>query len=143
MDCSPPGSSVHGMLQARILEWVAMPSSRASSSSKGQTHVSCSSCIAGAFFAAEPLAKAFKFSTWGQTEKMGSAKLSVSSLLFIREEGLKVPTQGSRLGCLVTVGVCADHLYLFLPLQLLIACSRKALESLWYSIFVFDYRIGC
>ena len=26
MDCSPPGSSVHGMLQARILEWVAMPS---------------------------------------------------------------------------------------------------------------------
>ena len=27
-DCSPPGSSVHGILQARILEWVAMPSSR-------------------------------------------------------------------------------------------------------------------
>ena len=30
MDCSPPGSSVHGTLQARILEWVAMPSSRGS-----------------------------------------------------------------------------------------------------------------
>ena len=29
MDCSPPGSSVHGILQARILDWVAMPSSRA------------------------------------------------------------------------------------------------------------------
>ena len=28
MDCSPPGSSVQGILQARILEWVAMPSSR-------------------------------------------------------------------------------------------------------------------
>ena len=28
MDCSPPGSSVHRILQARILEWVAMPSSR-------------------------------------------------------------------------------------------------------------------
>ena len=27
-DCSPPGSSVHGILQARILEWVAMPSPR-------------------------------------------------------------------------------------------------------------------
>ena len=27
MDCSPPGSSVHGILQARILEWIAMPSS--------------------------------------------------------------------------------------------------------------------
>ena len=31
VDCSPPGSSVHGILQARILEWVAMPSSRGSS----------------------------------------------------------------------------------------------------------------
>ena len=31
MDCYPPGSSVHGILQARILEWVAMPSSRGSS----------------------------------------------------------------------------------------------------------------
>ena len=31
MDCSPPGSSVHGILQARTLEWVAMPSSKGSS----------------------------------------------------------------------------------------------------------------
>ena len=31
MDCSPPGSSVHGILQARILEWVAISSSRGSS----------------------------------------------------------------------------------------------------------------
>ena len=30
MDCSPPGSSVHGILQARILEWVAVPFSRVS-----------------------------------------------------------------------------------------------------------------
>ena len=45
MDRSPPGSSVHGILQARILEWVAMPSSRASSQPGDQTHVSCISCI--------------------------------------------------------------------------------------------------
>ena len=31
MDCSPPGSSVHGILQASTLEWVAIPFSRASS----------------------------------------------------------------------------------------------------------------
>ena len=31
MDCSPPGSSVHGILQARIVEWVAISSSRGSS----------------------------------------------------------------------------------------------------------------
>ena len=57
MDCSPPGSSVHGILQARRLEWAAMPSSRGSSWPNGQTHGSCSSCIAGRFFTAEPLGK--------------------------------------------------------------------------------------
>ena len=40
MDCSPPGSSVHGILQARILEWVAIPFSRGSSWHRGQTCVS-------------------------------------------------------------------------------------------------------
>ena len=44
MDCSPPGASVHGVLQARILEWVAMPSSRGSSQLRDRTWVSCS-CI--------------------------------------------------------------------------------------------------
>ena len=39
-DCSPPGSSVHGILQARILEWAAMPFSRGSSKSRDQAHVS-------------------------------------------------------------------------------------------------------
>ena len=40
IDCSSPGSSVHGILQASILEWVAMPSSRGSSQPKDQTHSS-------------------------------------------------------------------------------------------------------
>ena len=39
-DCSPPGSSVHGILQTRILEWVAMPSSRGSSQPRNRTQVS-------------------------------------------------------------------------------------------------------
>ena len=45
MDYSPPGSSVHGIFQARILKWVAMPSSRASSQPRDWTHVSYVSCI--------------------------------------------------------------------------------------------------
>ena len=40
MDCSPPGSSVHGILQAKILEWVAIPFSRESSEPRDQTHIS-------------------------------------------------------------------------------------------------------
>ena len=45
MDCSPPGSSVHATLQARILEWVAISFSRGSSWSRDRTWVSCISCI--------------------------------------------------------------------------------------------------
>ena len=41
MDCSLPGSSVHGILQARILEWVAIPFSRRSSQARDRTQVSC------------------------------------------------------------------------------------------------------
>ena len=41
VDCSPPGSSIHGILQARILEWVAMPSSRGSYQPRDWTSISC------------------------------------------------------------------------------------------------------
>ena len=44
-DCSLPGSSVHGIPQARILKWAAMPSSRGFSQPRGQTCVSYASCI--------------------------------------------------------------------------------------------------
>ena len=46
-DCSLPGSSLHGILQARILEWVTMPSTRGSSQAMYRTQVSP---IAGRFF---------------------------------------------------------------------------------------------
>ena len=49
-DYSPPGSSVHGLSQARILEWVSISSSRGSSWPRDWTPVSCVSCIAGGFF---------------------------------------------------------------------------------------------
>ena len=46
-DCSPPGPSVHGILQARILEWIAIPFSRGSSWPRDWTRVPC---IASRFF---------------------------------------------------------------------------------------------
>ena len=47
MDYSPPGSSVHGILQPRMVEWVAIPFSRGSSQPRDQTQVSH---IVGRFF---------------------------------------------------------------------------------------------
>ena len=49
-DCSPPGSSDHGIFQARILEWVTVSFSRGSSQTRSRTHISCT---AGKFFTAE------------------------------------------------------------------------------------------
>ena len=54
MDCSPPGCSIHGIIRARILEWVGKPFSRGSSWPRDQT---CISCIAGRFLLAEPPGK--------------------------------------------------------------------------------------
>ena len=54
MDYSPPGCSVHGISQARILKWVATSFSRGSSQLRGWTLVSC---FAGGFFTSEPLGK--------------------------------------------------------------------------------------
>ena len=55
MDCSPPGSSVHGILQTRILEWIAIPFSRGSSQPRDREPRS--PALAGRFFNAEPLGK--------------------------------------------------------------------------------------
>ena len=54
MDCGPPGSSVHGIPQARVPEWVALPSSRGSSWNRDRTQAPC---IAGRFFTAQPPGK--------------------------------------------------------------------------------------
>ena len=54
MDYSPPGFFVHGILQARILEWVDISFSRGSSWSRDWT---CIPCLAGGFFASEPPGK--------------------------------------------------------------------------------------
>ena len=56
--CSPSGSSVPGILQERILEWVTMPSSRGSSWPRDQT---CIFCIADGFFTIEPPGKPMKW----------------------------------------------------------------------------------
>ena len=56
-NCIPPVSSAHGILQARMLEWVAIPSYRGSSQPRDQTHVSC---IAGRFFTVWATRKAWE-----------------------------------------------------------------------------------
>ena len=64
IDGSSPGSSVPGILQARTLEWVAIAFYRVSSWHMEWTCVSCGSCIAGRFCAAEPPGKPMICKWW-------------------------------------------------------------------------------
>ena len=73
MDHSPPGSSVHGNIQARILERVTMPSSKGSSQSRHQNWVSC---LVGRFFTIDPLGKAHKSLNGCKQKILRSCKLS-------------------------------------------------------------------
>ena len=57
VDYIPLGSFLHGIFQARILEWVAISSSRGSSPPRDQTHVSCNPAVSGGFFTTEPTGK--------------------------------------------------------------------------------------
>ena len=59
MDCSPPDSSIHGILQARILEWIAMPSSRESSQPRDGTWVFKSPAWVDGFFTASATWEAY------------------------------------------------------------------------------------
>ena len=83
MDCSLPGSSVPGFLQARILEWVAMPCSRGSSPPRDSTHVSC---IAARLF--------LHWATWEapyRMTKMPKLTLHFSGLFLARGFQLYIP----------------------------------------------------
>ena len=66
MDCSSPGSSVHVISQARILEWVAISFSKGSSLPRDRTHISC---IVGRFFTTEPPGKPQPLETQSQTRR--------------------------------------------------------------------------
>ena len=91
-DCSPPGSSIHGIFQARILEWVAISFSRGSSQPWDQTWVSC---MGGGFFTVWAMRTAkFRSTTPTVTaEDLGEYK-NQPSMTSTFPEG----EQGNRLG---------------------------------------------
>ena len=82
MDCSPPSSSVHGILQARIPEWVAMPSSRWSSQARDRNQVSC---IASGLFTVWAIREAQKVQLVSIYFLLLSASLPGWLLAFLQE----------------------------------------------------------
>ena len=101
VNCSPPGSSVHGILQARILERVDISFSRGSSQPRDRTRISC---IAGRFFTPEPPGKP-QLLPLGQEKREGTGWACSESELRSEE---------NLLGCHVTLKRCSE------------ACPRQA-----------------
>ena len=79
MNCSLPGSSVHGIPQARILEWVAISFSRGSSQPRDKTWISC---IASRLFTTEPPRKPLWLGYWRTNAKdnLGEKNAYLSTL---------------------------------------------------------------
>ena len=107
MDCSLLGSFVHGIFQARILEYVAISSSRGSSQPKDWTHISCVFCIAGRFFTCWTIREAHLFLNkvlknivhgqskpqgWAQHPRDGGSRLSW------RGKNVKITHKGAAQG---------------------------------------------
>ena len=112
MDCSLPGSSVNGILQVRILEWLALPSSRGSSQPRDQTCVSYVSYTGRQVFY--------------QEDHLGSLRCaSKSSLLINLKKSL------SRLGMNISMTLLTPELHsqCFTPLLLTSACLRVLKRS--------------
>ena len=77
-DCNPPGSSTHGLSQARVLEWVALFSSRGSSQSRDRIYISCISSIGRWIL--------YHCSTWEAQEMLVRTKNTKKNLLFSSKE---------------------------------------------------------
>ena len=83
---SPRGSSVHGISQSRILEYVVMLFSRGSSQPRDWTHISCISCIAGRFFTTSTTWEAhFLCLVPNESQKGKNAQVTQSTFLLPRK----------------------------------------------------------
>ena len=88
MDCSPPGSPIHGIFHARILEWVAISFSRESSWPRDQTYILC---IAHEFFTTEPPGRPINRSSilkhvWCTENSLAAQRQIIAINVYLRKE---------------------------------------------------------
>ena len=119
MNYSLPGSSVHGILQAKTLEWIAIPLSRGSSQPRDRTRVSC---IAGRFFASwatreAPRTYPVQFSS---VQSLSHVQLFATPLVTARQASLSITNSQSslRLTSIQSV-ILSSNIILYRPLPLL------------------------
>ena len=144
MEHSPPGSSVHGILQARILEWVVMPSFKGSSQPRNCT---CISCIASRFFT--------QWATWEahqirSDQSFSRVRLFATPWITARQASLSITNSQTspRLTSIESV-MPSSHLILCRPLLLLppippsirVFSNESTLRIRWPKYWSFSFSI--
>ena len=82
IDCSPPGSSIHGISEARILEWVAISFPRGTSQSRDQAHITCVSSTGRWVLYHWDTYEALGIYTWQKTKDPGDVMEYMKKILF-------------------------------------------------------------
>ena len=127
MDCSLPSSSVCGIFQARILEWVAISSSRRSSQPRDWTHVSC--ILAGRFFTTEPPGK--YLCDLGSVQLLSRVWLFATAWTAARQASRSITNSQSLLKLMSSKLMMPSN-------HLIICCPLLLLPSIFPSIKVFS-----
>ena len=117
--CSPPGSSIHGILQARILEWVAISLSRGSSQPRDRTQVSC---IVGR-----------RFTVWATREAVYSIGI-YSEYLIITYNGKESEKEYRN--------ICISESFFYIPETNTVNLLYFNLKIESYSIIFYVQRLG-
>ena len=137
VDCSPPGSSVHGILQARLLEWVAISFSRGSSRPRDRTQVSH---IAGRRF------NLWATGEWRYTNSYTAVLLLLFNCSVVSESLWPHGLQHTRLPCPSTISRSLLKLtsseLVIASNCLILCCPLLLLPSIFPSIRVFSNELA-
>ena len=133
MDCSSPGSSVHGISQARILEWLAIPFSRGSSWPRGQT---CIFYIAGRFFSTDLAGKP----SWGR--EISKNRIWNCGVLFPLQCKL-IKMKSLNFSILVKLAVFLSFFFFFKLAVFQIFCSYMQLVATILDTVLTEYFHHC
>ena len=120
MNCSPEGSSVHGILQARILKWVAISSSKGSSQPKDWTHVSYVSCSGRGFFTTSATWKPHRYRYISSVQWLSRVQVFATPRTAAHQASLSITNSQSLLKLMSVESLMpSKHLILCHPLLLL------------------------
>ena len=143
MDCSLPGSSVHGILQARILEWIVMPFSRGSSQPRDRTQVSH---ITGGFFTVWATREEQEYwSGFSSVQSLSCVWFFVTPWTAAHQASLSITNSGSLPKFMSIESVMpSNHLILCHPLLLLpsiFPSIREWVSSLYHVAKVLEFQL--